>query len=139
VSPAGYPASTDAFDFSMPPVRNILGLSGVSGGRAAVDGQQILLAPLSPGRHVIAEVVHYRAYEYWVWLYHLRVSAGPPDGCRGTRRPGRRGSRSTPAAYRFPSAGAAAGWSSSRRPVAGARRPTSHQQALSSVHACDPR
>jgi hypothetical protein len=74
VSPAGYAVTSPAFDFSMPPRRNYLGLPGVSGGRGAADGPEVLLGPLSPGPHVIAQVVHYRYSLPYERLYHLTVS-----------------------------------------------------------------
>lgn len=54
------------FDFTMPAQNNILGLSGVTSGRAASDGYWIILEPLSAGQHEI----HFEA----------RVVSGPAKG-----------------------------------------------------------
>lgn len=59
VSPAGFPVRTPAFSFIMPAHGNWLRLPGVTTGRAAVAGLSLLLAPLGPGRHTIAQVTQW--------------------------------------------------------------------------------
>jgi hypothetical protein len=53
IEPAGYVGGTGVFQFRMPILNNVLGVNGLTGGRAAEYGAASILRPLSPGTHTL--------------------------------------------------------------------------------------
>jgi|SRR5579859_3245046 len=74
ISPAGIGVTTSPMDFTMPARDNMLGLPGVTHGRAVAYGRPVILGPLRRGVHTLNSVFEYGHDPVVALQYVLTVS-----------------------------------------------------------------